>query len=314
VTCSTCLFSARDKTEILNRRFTIIVIGWLAKLKTDIEASLDSVFESFQLRLGDSINVNEINLGWKDKIGYLWEMSVLEELRDKKLYKYVKYRNPKNPQKWKKTKKKGVDIVLKIGCFTFYLECRFKTKRRIYRYKWFRKTVKPRFKEYPQDMYHFHIVLTNRPSDFEHVEPLLKENRIFVFDLATFTVLIKKLANWLEPKYIQLKIYQQLNERKELNAQLNLKSLVNRFNYPDLLKQLKPITTLRNLWKPVLPTVQRPLTKPNTTNTLNTLVTKQVSNNKYTNSVYAYVEELIKTILEQAVNKPKTYKQELEAG
>ena len=125
---------------------------------------------------------------------------------------------------------------------------------------------------------------------------------IDLFDLQTLLVLIKKLVQWLELKYTQLKLYQKLNERKELNGQLNLKSLIHQFNYPQLLKNLKPITTLRNLWKPVQPPVQRPLIRlTNYTNTPNnnyTMVTNiSKNNNKYTKTVYAYVKQLLVTAI-----------------
>ena len=299
---------------------------WSSKMES-IEDSLGkSVSSSFVSSLAQTVDFEGSILGWKDKLGFEWEMVVLEVLRQKGFYKYVKFRNSKEPFKWKRQKQKGVDIVLKIGCFVFYIECRYQSKPRIYRFAWFDRTVVPRFKGYPQDMYHFNVILTNRPSNFEHVESKLKEKGYFVFDLQTFIVLLKHLENWL--KYPQAQLDTWIKRKlmkgenlKEIEQQLTLKSIVNRFYYPDLLKQLKPITTLRNLWKLVKPTVQRQLTRltsyTNRTKYNNTLVTKQVSKNKtkqYLKLVYAYVEKLLYTAVTsiEPANKRVKFNPELQ--
>ena len=79
---------------------------WSSKMES-IEDSLGkSVSSSFISSFAQTVDFEGSILGWKDKLGFEWEMVVLEVLRQKGFYKYVKFRNSKEPFKWKRQKQK----------------------------------------------------------------------------------------------------------------------------------------------------------------------------------------------------------------
>lgn len=115
-----------------------------------------------------------------DYQGYSFEMDNIEVFRSHGLYRYIKYRNPKNPVLWKRTKKMGVDMVIKVGNFTFYVEIRFNSTDYKQRTKWFYDSCLPRFKNYPADNTHIRLLLTNKPNNYSSVQSELQTNAIRV--------------------------------------------------------------------------------------------------------------------------------------
>jgi len=127
----------------------------------------------------------------RDFEGYDFEMGNIEVLRKHKLYKYVVYRNPKKPRLWKKKKGIGVDMVIKVGYYTFYIEESFCGADYHYRRKWFEKCRLPRFESYPNDKLHRHIILTNKPRNFNPVKDPAKEHDIQIMNINGLLTLIR---------------------------------------------------------------------------------------------------------------------------
>jgi len=131
-------------------------------------------------------------LSSRDKLGFNFEMSNLEGLRQHHLYRYVKFRNPKNPYAWKQKIGDGLDLVLKIGDYTLYLEESFCSSSYPYRQAWFNKSRLVRFKNYPKpDKFHLYLLLTNLPENFEHVNT----HNIQVINYSQLIQLINNLVN-----------------------------------------------------------------------------------------------------------------------
>lgn len=104
-----------------------------------------------------------------DELGYNFEMSNIECLKGNGFGKYIKYANPSNTWAWKRKREIGVDMVLQLGEDTYYIEESFCS----YSYKlsqsWFDQCRRPRFRDYPNDATHHHIILTNHPENFSGV-------------------------------------------------------------------------------------------------------------------------------------------------
>jgi hypothetical protein len=124
-------------------------------------------------------------LGWKDKLGYDWEFEKIEDLIKANLGKFIKYTNPRNIYQWLKKKTKGVDIILHIGKYRIYIECRFHSHFYHYRTRWFQKSTIQRFQNYPHTKYDIHVVLTNNTLVYEtpDITALSKSQGIFIYTI-----------------------------------------------------------------------------------------------------------------------------------
>jgi len=143
-------------------------------------------------------------LASKDLLGYNFEMSNIEVLKKYKLYTYVKFRNPKKPRLWKRKKGVGVDMVIKIGYMTYYLEDSFCSKEYYYRKNWFLKCRLPRFHNYPSNETHVKIIWTNKPQNFESVKDLAETFHIQIMSTNQILNLIRNAKK--TPRFVVAKL------------------------------------------------------------------------------------------------------------
>lgn len=115
-------------------------------------------------------NLTNYTLGFKDLLGYNFEMNNLEVLKSHKLLKHVNFCNSSNQWQWKTKIGHGVDLVLKIEPFTLYIEESYCSHDYKYRQSWFERDRNPRFANYPNDKYHVHVILTNKPNNFSTIK------------------------------------------------------------------------------------------------------------------------------------------------
>jgi len=134
-------------------------------------------------------SLTNYTLGFKDLLGYNFEMGNLEVLKSHNLFKHVNFCNSSNQWQWKTKIGKGVDLVMKIEPYTLYIEESYCGSDYKYRQLWFEKCRIPRFFNYPHDKYHVHIVLTNKPNNFSSVK-----TRIKIMDINALLHYISKLA------------------------------------------------------------------------------------------------------------------------
>lgn len=101
-----------------------------------------------------------------DTLGYNFEMSNIEAIKGNGFGKYIRYTNPSNTWAWKRKRELGVDMVIGLGTDIYYVEESFCS----YSYKlsqsWFDQCRLPRFRDYPDDQHHHHVILTNHPENF----------------------------------------------------------------------------------------------------------------------------------------------------
>jgi hypothetical protein len=93
-------------------------------------------------------------------------MSNIDVIKGNGYGKYIRYANPSNTWAWKRKREIGVDMVIGLGTDIYYIEESFCS----YNYKlsqsWFDQCRLPRFRDYPDDQTHHHIILTNHPENF----------------------------------------------------------------------------------------------------------------------------------------------------
>lgn len=101
-----------------------------------------------------------------DTLGYNFEMSNIEAIKGSGYGKYIRFTNPSNTWAWKRKREIGVDMVIGLGTDIYYVEESFCS----YSYKlsqsWFDQCRLPRFRDYPNNTTHHHVILTNRPENF----------------------------------------------------------------------------------------------------------------------------------------------------
>jgi hypothetical protein len=126
-----------------------------------------------------------VKLAWKDKLGYNFEFEVQTELKKAGICRFIKYANPRNVYQWLKKKTKGVDLVLHIGNYRIYVECRFHSHFYHYRTRWFQSSTVQRFAEYPHTKYDITIVCTNMPSVYEtpDIKAISGAQGILIYDV-----------------------------------------------------------------------------------------------------------------------------------
>ena len=163
----------------------------------------------------------------RDLLGYNFEMPNIEVLKKSGLYKHVVYRNPENPRLWKRKRGVGVDMIIKIGYYTFYIEESFCSKDYYYRRRWFEGCRLPRFKGYPNDKLHLHIILTNKPRNFDSVKDLAKEHGIQIMDLNDLLTLIRSSTK--PPDFVLHNLVNSLLVNGKLDSSL-VNSVVNSMN------------------------------------------------------------------------------------
>ena len=135
-------------------------------------------------------------MGWKDKLGYEFEIKkVLPKLEECGLGEYITYHNDVDPYEWTHTKRIGVDLILEIGKFKFFVEASYCSKKYYYRRKWFEKCRIPRFEGFPKPNESVYwIVLTNRPENFNSVKNLAEEFSINIMSIDNLLTLIANLT------------------------------------------------------------------------------------------------------------------------
>lgn len=104
-----------------------------------------------------------------DTLGYNFEMSNIECLKGNGYGKYIRFANPSNTWAWKRKREIGVDMVLGLGEDTYYIEESYCSYRYNLSQSWFDACRLPRFRDYPSDINHHHIILTNMPENFAGV-------------------------------------------------------------------------------------------------------------------------------------------------
>jgi len=137
----------------------------------------------------------EKELWSRDYLGYTFEMRNIEVLRQYGFYKFLDYHNPKEPYAWKRKKKVGVDMILKVHDYTIYVEETYNSARYYFRRKWFDDSRIPRFKGFPHDNFHLWIVLTNRPRNFNSVKEYAENLGIQIVNINGLFSLIRDLIN-----------------------------------------------------------------------------------------------------------------------
>lgn len=122
----------------------------------------------------------------------------------------------------KKTRGKGVDLILEIGEFTFYVEVRLNTYKYLYRRKWFHRTVVPHFKKCPHDYYNRHIVLTPLPEIYNTVKDLAKKFCVKIMNFTRLVSYLKGFVTFTKLLDSKLPISKQLTNNNNLTNYNNL--------------------------------------------------------------------------------------------
>jgi len=142
-------------------------------------------------------------LGYTDQLGYNFEMDNLDVVKDNGYGKYIRFANPRNIWAWKTHKGMGVDMVIGLGEDTYYIEERFMSYNYNLSQSWFEQKCLPRFRDYPNDQHHYHIVLANRPKNFgqvlEGVQVVSDDNAslvVGVVNAVTITWLLTTIGNY----------------------------------------------------------------------------------------------------------------------
>lgn len=130
-----------------------------------------------------------------DFLGYKFEMLNLAVLKKHGYGKYITYKNPKDPSQWKRKKGVGVDLIITMLGFVFYIEESFCTHNYPYRQNWFTKCRLPRFSTYKSDNKHIRVLLTNKPQNFSSVTQQAKQNNIIITTLNQLLTRLRKLAS-----------------------------------------------------------------------------------------------------------------------
>jgi hypothetical protein len=134
-------------------------------------------------------------LGWKDKLGYDFEFEAIERLIMENFGRFITYANPRNIYEWLKKKRKGVDIVLHIGKYRIYIECRFQSHFYRIHNSWFQKSTMQRFAPYPHGKYDIHIVLTNKLKAYDtpFIRAMQKSQGVLIYDIHQLVSYINNL-------------------------------------------------------------------------------------------------------------------------
>jgi hypothetical protein len=138
------------------------------------------------------------SLGFKDTLGYGYEMDNLNGLKSRGLHAFIKYHNPTDPHKWKRTKGHGPDLELQVPnqsgyVYHIHIEESFCSRSYCYRRKWFLDCRVKRFENKPHDRFNIWIVLTNQVSNFNTIGDLANEQHIKIFDFNTLVGYINRL-------------------------------------------------------------------------------------------------------------------------
>lgn len=143
-----------------------------------------------------SEGVGKMKLAWKDKYGYDFEFEKIQDLIEAGLGKFIKYANPRNIYQWLKKKAKGVDIILHIGKYRIYIECRFHSHFYHYRTRWFQHSTVQRFADYPHTKYDIHIVLTNNTLVYNtpFIKSVAESQGIFIYDIQQLVQYVSNLS------------------------------------------------------------------------------------------------------------------------
>lgn len=107
------------------------------------------------------------------------------------------YHNPIDPFEWKHTRKKGVDLILRVGKYLLYIEMTCLSAHYSYRTEWFLDSRIPRFEGYPKPSeFVYWIVLTNKPETIKtkSVQELASEYSISILSIEDVLSLITKLT------------------------------------------------------------------------------------------------------------------------
>ena len=138
---------------------------------------------------------DEAHLTEREELGFDYEMSNLECLKGYGYSKFITYHNPTVAYQWLRRKGFGVDLVLKLGEHTYYVEEKFMS----YDYKlsqtaFYNDTLK-RFENLPEDANHTHLVVVNRPQNYSTV------SGFFSGYIVTFDYLLNLIRHYLVDRY-----------------------------------------------------------------------------------------------------------------
>jgi hypothetical protein len=128
--------------------------------------------------------------------GYDFEIKdTLHKLIEFGLETNIIYHNPIDPFEWKHTRKKGVDLIMRVGEYILYVEMTCLGAYYPYRREWFIESRIPRFEGCPKPSdFVFWIVLTNRPENFNSVKSLASEYSISIMSIENILSLISTLT------------------------------------------------------------------------------------------------------------------------
>lgn len=181
-------------------------------------------------------------LAYKDKIGQGYEIRSLYRLISDGFKKYIVFHNPVNPEEWKRTKGHGVDLILKVGKYTIYVEEAFCSRDYTYRTSWFIKEKLSRFKLIKESKYSYRIILSNRPWNFNVVKELAKFLGIVIYHYTQLVIFLRRLIKRKDTDKQEVKSPNK-EERSILykvlfNNNVYIKRLLNNNVYASLLKSL----------------------------------------------------------------------------
>ena len=171
-------------------------------------------------------------LASRDLLGYNFECENLAILRVNKLTDYIKFHNPLNKRAWKRHKEKGVDLVIKVNGYTYYIEESYQSGPYDYKRSWFKKCRIPRFKGYRHDNKNIWVNLPSRPESFSRVLSL--SNQVGIITLS-ITQLIDKIKSHIVKPIVPNTLNRSLDSCCNSNT-------VNRAKYS--IKQYMPINLI----------------------------------------------------------------------
>ncbi len=156
-----------------------------------------------------------------DTIGINQEYSIFKKTQAKKLSKYLTYHNSWIPHLWKRERGVGVDFIFTVGSYKIYVENKHCEADYPIRTQWYLDSVKPRFQDcHIADKFHIHVLLTNRPQNYNSVIDLAQADKIQICGFSQLEQLIQLL---LTSQYTTTH-----------NSDINNKERVTSLNYSEI--------------------------------------------------------------------------------
>lgn len=133
-----------------------------------------------------------------DLQGYNFEMVSLDKLEVEGFGNFITYHNPVDQYEWKCTREKGIDARIVMYEYSFDIEFSWMSSDYWYRQQWFTDSRKPRFRNSQEsNRYHFNIIVTNRPHNYDPVRYLAQQScgGIFIMSLAQLIELLRSILS-----------------------------------------------------------------------------------------------------------------------